>query len=153
VGAERVGRNVRHKLYQHLCNREKKIEQKLKSTVTDQNKNTSNDPEFRGQYTPDGTYIGPVQIDADDVEYIMAELWRNKCAVTGVGLGTVMSLVRWDRTRPAAPDNLVLMCSKAVVKFDQDWEELGDGRNGVEEERRRKIEGRLKMCALEAEIF
>ncbi len=83
----------------------------------------------------------------------MAELWRNKCAVTGVGLGTVMSLVRWDRTRPAAPDNLVLMCSKAVAKFDQDWELLGDGRNGVEEERRRKIEGRLKMCALEAEIY
>jgi len=141
VAAERVGRNVRHKLYQHLKSREKKLENKLKPKLKDGSENV----------TEDGIYIGPVQIDPDDVEYLMAELWKNKCALSGERLGTVLELHRWDKTKPACPNNLVLMSIKAATKFEKDFEELGDGRLGVDEDVQKRVEKRLAMCVLDAE--
>ncbi len=110
VGAERVGRNVRHKLYQHLRSREKKLQDKL-----------------------------------------MAELWKNKCAISGTRLGTTLELYRWDMTKPATPNNLVLLSVKSAQKFEKDFEELGDGRKGVDNINRARIEKRLTMCVLDAE--
>lgn len=141
VGAERVGRNVRHKLYQHLKSREKKLEDSLKPSLREGSTN----------YTTEGIYIGPVQIDPDDVEYLMSELWKNKCGVSGERLGTVLELHRWDKCRPASPSNLVLMAVKAAQKFEKDFEELGDGRKGVDAEVKRRVEARLAMCVLDAE--
>jgi tRNA A37 threonylcarbamoyladenosine dehydratase len=141
VGAERVGRNVRHKLYQHLRSREKKLQDKLTPTLKEGSEN----------YTTSGTYIGTIQIDPDDVEYLMAELWKNKCAVSGERLGTVLELYRWDMTRPATPNNLVLLSVKSAQKFEKDFEELGDGRKGVDDKNRARIEKRLSMCVLDAE--
>ena len=141
VGAERVGRNVRHKLYQHLKSREKKLQGKLASSLKEGSEN----------YTTDGTYIGEVQIDPDDVEYLMAELWKNKCAISGDRLGTVLELYRWDMTKPATPNNLVLLSVKSAQKFERDFEEIGDGRKGVDDTIRAKIEKRLAMCVLDAE--
>ncbi|KAL7543446.1 hypothetical protein ACHAXR_012748 [Thalassiosira sp. AJA248-18] len=141
VGAERVGRNVRHKLYQHLKSREKKLEEKLGPTLKEGSEN----------YTTNGIYIGPVQIDPDDVEYLMAELWKNKCALSGERLGTVLELYRWDKRRPATPNNLVLISSKSAQKFEKDFDEFGDGREGVDAQLRRKVEARLAMCVLDAE--
>ena len=141
VAAERVGRNVRHKLYQHLKSREKKFEDKYKSDLKENSEN----------YTTKGIYIGPVQIDADDVEYLMAELWKNRCAISGERLGTVLELHRWDKSRPATPNNLVLMSLKSAQKFEKDFEELGDGKEGVDVDVRKKIEARLAMCVLDAE--
>ncbi|KAL7494211.1 hypothetical protein ACHAWT_002922 [Skeletonema menzelii] len=141
VGAERVGRNIRHKLYQHLRSREKKLEDKLTPTLKEGSDN----------YTTDGTYIGAIQIDPDDVEYLMAELWKNKCAISGSRLGTVLELYRWDMSKPATPNNLVLMCVKSAQKFEKDFVELGDGRKGVDEVTRARIEKRLTMCVLDAE--
>lgn len=141
VGAERVGRNVRHKLYQHLKSREKKFEDKYRSTLREGSEN----------YTTNGIYIGAVQIDPDDVEYLMAELWKNKCALSGERLGTTLELYRWDRSRPATPNNLVLMSVKSAQKFEKDFEELGDGREGVVPDVRRKVEARLATCVLDAE--
>ncbi len=141
VGAERVGRNIRHKLYQHLRSREKKLEDKLAPTLKEGSEN----------YTTTGTYIGAIQIDPDDVEYLMAELWKNKCAISGSRLGTVLELYRWDMTKPATPNNLVLMSVKSAQKFEKDFEELGDGRKGVDDIISARIEKRLKMCVLDAE--
>lgn len=141
VGAERVGRNVRHKLYQHLKGREKKFEDLHKSNLKEGSEHV----------TTDGMYIGAIQIDPDDVEYLMAELWKNKCALSSERLGTVLELYRWDRSRPAAPNNLVLLSVKSAMKFEKDFEELGDGRDGVEEDVRRRVEKRLAMCVLDAE--
>lgn len=128
-------------LYQHLKQREKNLEEKLKPTLSEPD----------GRYTTNGIYIGPVQIDPDDVEYLMAELWRNRCALTGERLGTSLELYRWDKTRPATPNNLVLMCLKAATKFEDDFEKLGDGREGVDKEIRHKVDLRLAMCVLGAE--
>ena len=102
-------------------------------------------------YTTNGVYIGPIQIDPDDVEYLMAELWRNRCALSGERLGASLELFRWDKTLPATPNNLVLMCLKASQKFESDFETLGDGRKGVDDEIRRKVDARLATCVLGAE--
>lgn len=142
VAAERVGRNVRHKLYQHLKNREKKFEDKWKHNLKEGSEN----------YTTNGIYIGPVQIDPDDVEYLMSEQWKNKCGISGERLGTVLELHRWDKGHPATPNNLVLMSIKSAQKFEQDFEELGDGRDGVDADVRKKIEKRIASCVLDAEV-
>ena len=141
VAAERVGKNIRHKLYQHLKSREKKLKDQLLPTLKEGSEN----------YTTSGVYIGTVQIDTDDIEYMMAELWKNKCALSGERLGSSLELYRWDKTRPATPSNLVLLSLKAAQKFEKDFEELGDGREGVDPEVRRRVEARLKMCVLDAE--
>ena len=141
VGAERVGRNVRHKIYQHLRSRERKLEEDQRPNLKDGSEN----------YTTSGIYVGPVQIDPDDVEYLMAELWKNKCGISGERLGTVLELYRWDKTRPATPNNLVLMSVKSAQKFEKDFESLGDGRLGLDSNVRERIETRLKTCTLDAE--
>ena len=101
--------------------------------------------------TTNGVYIGPILIDPDDVEYLMVELWRNRCGVTGDRLGTSLELYRWDRTRPATPNNLVLMSMKAAQKFEKDFEALGDGRRGLDVDVVKRVEARLSTCILDAE--
>ena len=71
VTGERVGRNVRNRIYQNLVNRENKIASG-KLVITD-----------------GATYTGPVEIDHDDVEYLYG-VWRNRCAITNARLGTVL---------------------------------------------------------------
>ena len=152
VGAERVGRNVRHRLYQHLKVREKRLEDRLRSKVTPPP--SSSDPTIDDEddrTLVDGTYVGPLMIDPDDVEYLMVELWKNQCALSGERLGTSLELYRWDMSRPATPNNLVLMSAKSAKKFEDDYERLGDGRNGVDDVVRRRVDARLKMCVLGAE--
>lgn len=113
VGAERVGKNVRHKLWQHLKTREKKFEEKYRSDLKENSANI----------TTNGLYMGPVQIDPDDIDYLMAELWKNRCAISGDRLGTVLELYRWDKKRPATPNNLVLMSIRTATKFEKDFDE------------------------------
>ncbi|KAI2489955.1 ThiF family [Fragilaria crotonensis] len=89
-----------------------------------------------------GIWVGPIQIDGDDVEYLL-EVWRNRCGVTGDKLGTVLELVRWDLTKPSRCDNLVLMGCRALKKFDVDNQE------SVPENVRQKIEQRLRSCRID----
>ncbi|KAL3823059.1 hypothetical protein ACHAXA_011111 [Cyclostephanos tholiformis] len=149
VGAERVGRNVRHRLYQHLKVRERRLEDRLRPTTT----SSSSDPAIDdgNRTTENGTYVGPIMIDPDDVEYLMVELWKNQCALSGERLGTALELYRWDMSKPATPNNLVLMSAKSAKKFEEDYERLGDGRYGIDDAVRRRVEARLKMCVLGAE--
>ena len=81
----------------------------------------------------------------------MAELWKNKCGISGERLGTVLELHRWDKSLPAAPSNLVLMSIKTATKFEKDFEALGDGRLGVDVEVRGRVEKRLGTCVLDPE--
>ncbi|KAG7338149.1 UBA/THIF-type NAD/FAD binding protein [Nitzschia inconspicua] len=121
VTGERVGKNVRHKIYQHLTTREQKIR--------------SGDLIIAGG----ASYTGPIQIDGDDVEYLLG-VWRNKCAVTGTRLGTTLSLVRWDTSKPATVDNLVLLASHALQKYDQ------EGKDSIPLPIQQRIERRLAGC-------
>jgi tRNA threonylcarbamoyladenosine dehydratase len=121
VTGERVGKNVRHKIFQHLMTREHKIR--------------------KGELqVADGvSYTGPLEIDGDDVEYLLG-LWRNRCGVTGARLGTTLSLVRWDTSKPATVDNLVLISSHALKAYDE------RGRESVRPAIQRRIENRLAAC-------
>jgi hypothetical protein len=40
---------------------------------------------------------------------------------------------------------------KSAQKFEDDFEKLGDGREGVDADIRRKIDARCRMCVLDAE--
>mmetsp|Transcript_8517 Transcript_8517/g.12535 ORF Transcript_8517/g.12535 Transcript_8517/m.12535 type:complete len:84 (+) Transcript_8517:2-253(+) len=74
----------------------------------------------------------------------MAEVWRNRCAVSSDRLGDVLKIVRWDMSKPSNCTNLVLMGIKAQQKFDAEMnKDGGDGRDSVTKEIREKIEGRL----------
>ena len=157
VTGERVGRNVRHKLFQKLQTREDRYLQRLlqEHNITDptiverykkvgglltrgrtsdngggsnsepaaasmkqQDAAASNDIETTTTGTiREEVWIGPLQIDIDDVEYLL-EVWRNRCAVTGMRLGTVLELVRWDERRPSTCDNLILLAQPAKEKWD-----------------------------------
>ena len=117
VTGERIGRTVRHRKFQHLKRREEQIS--------------------KGEIlVPEGSHKGAPDIDIDDVEYIMG-IWRNCCAVTGARLGTVLELARWDLTRPATPDNLVLMSSHALTAYDE------GGKASIPEAVQKRIESRL----------
>jgi tRNA threonylcarbamoyladenosine dehydratase len=121
VTGERVSKNVRHKLFQHLTNREAKIRK----------------GELHGD--KEGIYKGQLEVDMDDMEYLLG-VWRNRCAVSGARLGAILSVVRWDLNKPAATDNLVVMAAPALKKFDE------EGIASVPENVCQRIETRLAAC-------
>lgn len=140
VTGERVGRNVRNRIFQHAKRRELKIRESVEGVVpATEHGDDENDMEGR---IVNGIWVGPIQIDGDDVEYLL-EVWRNRCGVTGDKLGTVLELVRWDLTKPSRCDNLVLMGCRALKKFDVDNQE------SVPENVRQKIEQRLRSCRID----
>lgn len=136
VTGERVGRNVRNKLMQKIKNRE----QKLCKHYAETEPNYSTIMSQGGGLVENGKFwIGPILVDDEDVEYLL-EVWRNRCAVTSKRLGVVLELVRWDPQNPAICNNMVLMCSHAVEKFEK------TGRDGIDPVVRRRIEERLANC-------
>ena len=141
VTGERVGRNVRNRIFQHAKRRERKIRESIDGSVTSKDDDDDNDDDMEGRIV-NGTWVGPIQIDGEDVEYLL-EVWRNRCGVTGDKLGTVLELVRWDLTKPSTCDNLVLMGVRALKKFDE------EGQASVAALTRQKIEERLRSCRLD----
>jgi len=121
VTGERVGKNLRHKVYQHFTSREHKIKSG-KLVVAD-----------------GVSYTGPVEIGHDDIDYLYG-VWRNRCAITGARLGTVLALARWDTSKPATSDNLVLMSSHALKAYDE------QGKSSIKSYIQNRIEDRLTTC-------
>ena len=115
VTGERVGRNVRNRMWQHLKRREQAIQEAVAEGVQ---VGLEGPGEEEGRLI-NGIWVGPLQVDSDDVEYLL-EIWRNRCGVSGERLGTVLELVRWDASKPANCLNLVLMGTKALQNFDKD---------------------------------
>jgi tRNA A37 threonylcarbamoyladenosine dehydratase len=149
VTGERVGRSVRHKCFQHLKRREDTIRTKVLESAAANTTSTStdtNDLDENGTVLG-GTWIGPLQVDMDDVEYLY-EVWRNRCAVTGARLGTVLELVRWDESKPSTCDNLVLMNVNAIKSFDQEG-----GKNMIPAHVRKRIEDRLATCRVDWNMY
>ena len=153
LAGERVGKNVRNKLYQHLRNREQKICQQVLSQAglavmpNEEQEGcfvevpaaapsfAKNDAKCT-KLLPGRTWVGPLQVDSDDIDYLM-QVWRNRCGVSGARLGTVLNLVRWDLSKPSTCNNLVLMSVGAMQRFDQ------DGTEGLSALVRQRIEARL----------
>lgn len=141
VTGERVGRNVRNKMHQHLKRRENKIREAVEADLPP-SADVSSDEQFEGRMV-NGKWVGPIQVDSDDVEYLL-EIWRNRCAVTGEKLGVVLALVRWDLSKPSNCQNLVIMGVKALNKFD------ANGQDSVPEDVRKMIDARLQSCRIDA---
>ena len=127
---ERVGRNVRHKLLQRMKQRENDLRSKFENDV--------------------GKWVGEIQIDTDDVEYILQEVWRNRCCITGASLGTVLHIVRWDLSKPSNCQNIVVLGAKALVVYEKALKETGDGRSGFPLDARSRIESRLSTCMVDS---
>mmetsp|Transcript_3717 Transcript_3717/g.4877 ORF Transcript_3717/g.4877 Transcript_3717/m.4877 type:complete len:487 (-) Transcript_3717:55-1515(-) len=149
VCAERLGRNVRHRLFQRLKTRELRFKESITVTIeqgkdNNEKMNPSNDTDT--SHIVNDKWVGPIQIDDDDVEYIISEIWRNRCCVTGDSIGTVLQLSRWDVTKPSNCENIVVLSQKAMKLFDEALANSGDGRNSVPLLERKKIEGRLDTC-------
>jgi tRNA A37 threonylcarbamoyladenosine dehydratase len=123
VEAERLGKQIRHRLLQHVKNRE-------------------TDAQKRADAGEEGTegWVTGVEIDADDVEYLMSELWRNRCYISGDRLGAQLELIKWDMGKAAAVDNLVLMSAKGLAKFKK------VGKEGLDGETVERIERRLGVA-------
>lgn len=141
VTGERVGKNVRNKLYQKLEHREQTIahayDPERKYRETGQNGQCivtiSNNTQV---------WLGPLQVDQDDIDYLM-QVWRNRCAVTQARLGTIFHLVRWDISKPSDLDNLVLMSAGALQKYDNP-SDYHSSWKGIPEDVRKNIELRLQ---------
>lgn len=151
TSGERVGRNVRHRILQHYKNREVKLCDEIEADASPVQQDDSKDQsDGRPQRLIDGKWVGSIQIDSDDVEYLLAEVWRNRCCVSGETLGTVLELARWDLSKPSNCQNIVLLGVKAMKAFDKAQVETGDGRNSVPEELRKKIDLRLASCKVDS---
>lgn len=136
VTSERVGRNTRNKMYQMLRMREQSIAAKVRLDVeaaracgqkvtVEETDSIHGTGELITIYSNDGSntiqskaWIGELQIDiSDDMEYLL-EIWRNRCAVTGARLGTVLHVVRWDRCKPSTCDNLIVICANVLPHYE-----------------------------------
>lgn len=136
-------------LFQHLKNREKAIRNSVEEDIVDDqlhNEDKKHNDDIMVPRIIKGKWIGPVQIDADDVEYMLTEIWRNRCCVSGQRLGTVLELARWDLSKPSNCQNLVLLGVKAMQQFDK------DGRDSIPVDIRRKVEERLKSCRIDSRM-
>jgi tRNA A37 threonylcarbamoyladenosine dehydratase len=156
VTGERIGRTTRHKLYQKLVTREKHLTEIFRQ----QRINVVPAPGPEGgegelvtiKTTNDqlcSVWIGDLQIDTDDVEHIL-EIWRNRCAVTGQRLGTVLNLVRWDLGKPSTADNLIVIAAHLMKEYDvdvQSWKEH------LDPQVRQRIDERLSTCRIVVDAF
>jgi tRNA A37 threonylcarbamoyladenosine dehydratase len=90
---ERMSRNMRHKMLQHL------------RTV-----------ETRRYETPNF-----VNIDDEELEFLIQQVWRNRCATTNLRIGghAAMVLSRWDVTKPPTVSNLIMTTQKEATRLDE----------------------------------
>jgi len=143
-------------LLQHLKNRERCLRNDIEKQNSVETDFKNNEPDWqryegvRPSTIINGYWVGPPQIDVDDIEYILSEVWRNRCSVTGETLGTVLEIARWDMTKPSNCQNLVLIGAKAMKKFDDAISSAGDGRTSVSEDIRKAIEARLDLCQIDS---
>lgn len=157
LSGERVGRSVRQRMFQHLRNREIKIRKDIESQSIEEN--TEQKSYKVDDADDDGNiifinginhWVGPLQIDTDDVEYVYSEVWRHRCCITGKTLGTPLELCRWNPQLPSNCSNIVLLGARAMREYDEEAKKTGDGRNSISPELREKIEARLATARIDS---
>ena len=124
-----------NRIYQHFKNREKRLYDTELATLCKEQPQHKNDSDI---IKTSDKWVGPLQVDLDEIDYLLTEIWQNRCAISGERTGTVLALVRWDISKPSISSNLVLMGNQALHLFDKSGKE-SFGRNVVA-----KIECRLK---------
>lgn len=153
VPMEKISKNVRNKVHQKLMRREELLTRTMFKLVNKRDPDEKGNDDGLGALLwkelnskggmIGGVWVGPLAIDIDDFDYLL-DVWRNRCAVTGARLGTVLQLTRWDDQRPGTCDNLVLMSQHALLAFDKEG-----GKDKIPVHVRQKIEARLATCVLD----
>ena len=88
-----------------------------------------------------------LDLDDEDLEFIIVQTWGTRCAVTGMrmGGGSLNLLVRWNPEIPPVPHNLVFV----QPKYGEAIMASPTGGRGVDlfdSETKERIESRLKWC-------
>lgn len=63
--------------------------------------------------------LDQIDIDDDDIDFIVRQVWKSRCAVTNRKFGghSALALTRWDESKDPTPYNLVLMLPEEVLKI------------------------------------
>ena len=63
----------------------------------------------------------PLEVWPEDIEFLLSDVWGRRCAVTDACVGGNYTLVftRWDRSRRAGVQNLVLLAKPVAEAHDQ----------------------------------
>ena len=101
--------------------------------------NNSLFPQSSGESHP--SWVFGCSIDIDDIEFIMSDLWSNRCAITGERLGNMLELYKWVPTEVACAENLVLMSARGRKTFLK-----AGGKDGLEKKIVEFVEGRLEYA-------
>jgi tRNA A37 threonylcarbamoyladenosine dehydratase len=66
-----------------------------------------------------------VDLDEDDIEFAVAQVWGSRCVVTSKRFGghAPLMLVRWNSMKPPAVDNLVLLSKNNAEKVEADTQD------------------------------
>lgn len=62
-----------------------------------------------------------INLDDDDMEFLIQQVWRSRCASTAKRFGgqVVLTLIRWDDKKPCDLDNLILLTQPEANRFIQ----------------------------------
>lgn len=62
-----------------------------------------------------------VNIDDEELEFLIQQVWKNRCSVTGLRIGGHAPLVlsRWDVSAPATVSNLFLSTQAEATRYDE----------------------------------
>jgi tRNA threonylcarbamoyladenosine dehydratase len=162
IPAERVGRQARNKIFQQYRTRESNITKRVLAAALQEIENGQGSEESKREQQQllqhavettgkvvQGTYIGPIGISQDDVEYLL-EIWHNRCAITGGRLGVTLALVRWDPNQPGTCSNLVLMTTNYILQY---YDNPEHGRAAIPLSVQREVERRLATCKLDCDTY
>lgn len=88
-----------------------------------------------------------LDLDDDDLEFIIQQVWGTRCAVSGkrMGGGALNLLVRWDPSLPATPYNMVFV-QPAFAAAIEASPTGGRGVESFDEATKQRIEERLQWA-------
>lgn len=82
-------------------------------------------------------------LDEDDVEFIIQQVWHNRCVITGkrIGAHASMTILRWNPEQPLTPYNVILLVQSEAKRLIEksDYEALDINI-------RKKLEARLEWA-------
>jgi len=152
VPGERVGKNVRNKLFQHFKTREDQITKLVQSRTED-----GDSLDIESGCTVNGIWIGDLQVDQDEMDSVF-EVWKNRCAISGARLGTVLKLYRWDLSKPSNFGNVILVSSHVMEQLDTntlntDKVHKGQSRNKHPVDEQNRPQSKTKSSSEKQEAF
>ena len=107
---EKLSKNLKHKLKQMFINNEMKRFSKV---------STQKMSGGGGMSTQSVGERVSVDLDDDDIDFIVCQVWRSRCAITQRKFGghATLVLTRWDAIQPPTPYNLVLLMPHEAEKL------------------------------------